>query len=173
MSESKLRLDPRLVKLHEGVVHKLYETKIEPLLIANRLMDPKKQPLPPMTEEGLDLLLSTIITSTAVALSQAEVKIPVGYALDEIELTDNMARDFGMATLTVNEAGNNLALEFDGVGALVQNLSLPLDVDKAMAEMVDDYEKLIQISIGKKPIISGRGLIEEPPSVNPSLSLKQ
>lgn len=173
MSESKLRLDPRLTKLHKNVVFKLYETKIEPLLIANKLMDSEKQPLPPMTEEGLDLLLNTIITSTAVALSKAEINAPVGYVLDEIELTDNMTRSFGTAALTVNEACNNLALGFNGTGALVQDLSLPLDVDKAIAEMVDGDEKLIQISIGKRPIISGRGLIDEPPLTNPSLSLKQ
>lgn len=173
MSDEKLKLDPRLTGLHKSVVFRLYETKIEPLLIANRLMDSKKQPLPPMTEEGLDLLLSTIVTSTAVALSKAEVKIPVGYVFDEIGLTDNMTKSFGVATLTVNKTDNSLALGFNGTGALVQDLSLPLDVDKAISEMVDGDEKLIQISIGKRPIISGRGLIDEPPLTNPSLSLKQ
>ena len=140
---------------------------------AEKLMDAEKQLLSPMTERGLDLLLNTIVTSTAVALAKATVLVPVGYGLDEIELTNNMTRDFGVAALTVNETNNNLTLRFDGIGALIQDLSLPLDVDKAISEMVNGDKELIHINLGKKPIISGRGLIEEPPLVNPSLSFRQ
>lgn len=173
MSNEKIKLDPRLANLHKSVVFRLYETKIGPLLIAEKLMDTEEQPLSPMTEEGMDLLLNTIMASTAVALCQAEIQIPIGFALDEIELTNNMTTNFGTATVKADEANNNLSLRFDGIGALVQNLDLPLRIDEAMSLKIDKGENVIQIKIGKKPIITGRGLIEEPPLVNPSLSLRQ
>lgn len=173
MSENTFRLGPQLAKLHKAVVFQLYGKMIEPLLIASKLMDAENQPLYPMTEEGLNLLLNTIITSTAVALSKAKIQIPAGYAPDEIELADNMMKSFGVAALTVNETDNNLTLSFDGVGALVQSLDLPLRIDEAMSLRIDNGEDVIQIQIGKKPIITGQGLIEEPLLANPSLSLRQ
>lgn len=164
MNENKSKLDPRLTGLHKGVVFRVYETLVKPLLVTNKMIDAKEQPFPPMTDETLDLLLQTLVTSTAVALSKAEIQIPVGYAIDEIELTDSMAKSFGVAAIEVNEAENHLFLKFDGPGALIQNFKLPLVIDAAISERIDMGEDVISIQVGKKPIITGRGLIDWPDS---------
>jgi len=162
MSENKLRLDPRLAGIHKGVVFQVYEKVVQPLLVEKKMMDADEKPLSPMTDESLNLLLQTLVTSTAVALSRAEIQIPVGYVFDEIGLIDNMTKGFGIVTIEANEAENHLSLGFDGPGALIQRIELPLVIDAAMSERIDKGEDVISIEVGKKPIITGCGLIDWP-----------
>ncbi|GEM_PF-6711768 len=162
MSENKSKLDPRLAGIHKGVVFQVYEKVVQPLLVAAKMMDMEEQPLSPMTDETLNLLLSTLVTSMAVALSKAEIKVPAGYSFDEINLIDNMAKGFGIAAIEANEAENYLSFRFDGPGALIQSLKLPLVIDAAMSERIDRGDDVISIEVGKKPIITGRGLIDWP-----------
>ncbi|MBI5356710.1 hypothetical protein HZB78_03800 [Candidatus Collierbacteria bacterium] len=123
-------------------------------------MGAEDQPIPPLTDDTLDLLLSTLVTSTAVALSRAEIQVPAGYSFDEVELSENMARGFGVGTIEIDEPENHISLRFDGPGALIQSFRLPLLIDAAMSERIDKGEDVISIEVGKKPIITGLGLVD-------------
>lgn len=158
MSGENIKLDPRFVGLHESLTIRLYSEKIGPLLASQGLVDnEEEQAKPPMTEEGLHLLLENLVLSTKIALSRAEIKIPDGYAFDEVELADGMLGAFGQAALLVQE--NDLRLTFDGPGALVESITAPLDIERALALRPEGDTTIVQVQIGKRPMLTGRGEI--------------
>ncbi len=159
MSDENLKLDPRLVGLHQTLTIRLYSEKIGPLLASQGFVDnEEEQAKPPLTEEGLHLLLENLVLSTKIALSRAEIRIPAGYTFDEMELTEEILGAFGQAALLVQE--NDLCLTFNGPGALVESITAPLDIEKALALRPEGDTTIVQVQIGKKPRITGRGFVE-------------
>ena len=112
----------------------------------------------PLTEGGFDLLLKNLVTSTAVALSRADIKIPDGYAFDEVELGRNILEAFGAATLSLQK--NDLLLAFDGEGALVQSMIVPMDIEKALVSRPEGDTDIVHVQIGKKPRLAGLGFVD-------------
>lgn len=158
MTEKKLELDPRLQGIHRSVVMRVYSELIEPSLMNQQLLVQENEPAPPLTDEGFELLLKNLVTSVGIALARAEINVPEGYAVDEVELTDVMVRNFGVATLGL--LGNDIHLEFDGKGALVKSITTPLDVDKALAARPEGDYEVGHVEIGKRPRIHGTEIID-------------
>lgn len=157
MSDETLKLDPRLNALHQTLTTRLYGEKIEPLMKTQGLLDAEgEQPQLPLTEGGFDLLLKNLVISMAVALSRAKIEITVDYSFDEVELGENVLNEFGAAALSIQE--NDLHLTFNGKGALIKSMTVPMDIEKALASRPKGDH--VNVQIGLKPRFTGRGIVD-------------
>lgn len=93
-----------------------------------------------------------------MALSRAEIEIPVDYSLDEVELGENVLSGFGAAALSIQE--NDLHLTFDGEGALIKSMTVPMDIEKALASRPEGDHTIVNVQIGLKPRFTGRGIVD-------------
>jgi hypothetical protein len=145
----KEQLHPLLDPLFMPITVAVFDRIITPQMIALNLLSADEDPIPPFGEEANDILMKSFVRGVWLALLKAEVSIPAGYPIEELELTDNLVKGFGDLRMTVS--GNRLLLSFSGDGALIKEIDTPLNVKLAVDQRKNPQEPLVKLEMGKKP----------------------
>lgn len=128
-------IDSRIKKTYIPIGRKALE-HITKRLADEGLLDEEEQPLKPLTEEGLTLLVKDLANGIRISLSNAELKnLPDGIIADEVSIIDSIGNAFKkIDTEPIGERG--IKLLFSHMGCPIKELPLIFDPGK-VDEQID------------------------------------
>lgn len=136
--ESPRPLDPRLEGIRGALARRIANDALAPQLVRSGLIDEEKDILvSPLTEEGLEMLLKSLVYGVEMVLWNTQLRVPPDASLDELSLVERMVAGLGECQVEVEE--QTLKVRFSGEDVVITKIHVPLEGDQA----VGDQEKPI------------------------------
>lgn len=152
-------IDNRIVGIVKPVTEGIGKIVCQELFKAG-LITEEGEPITPMTAWGGGVLGHNINEGVRLALANATIESPVGFSLDEIELTKGIVGSCADMELVVD--GNAMKLKFNHPGAPISQIISPLDPAQQLEGLpIQDTNALVDIH---RLNIAGRGLADMPSS---------
>ena len=121
--------DKRLLPVFGTTVSRILNN-VETALVDQNLIDENGDPLPPLTQSGVEVLIQNLGNAIHIQFAHMEVHVPPRYSLDEVDLTDHFTDGTGVPSVELTDR-KTLKLNFPGQTPLIRSMEVPLDVSEA------------------------------------------